>query len=220
MKTKEEETTSLVELRLMTRNHRILSAARAKGKTLHDVATEIGIQYNRFSAIVNLRIIPTEDQMCRFASYFSISVEQLFPEALMYAIKRNIFHNRTKLLDEPQVLTLTEGEAAHYLLTDGSEMEEHIDNELLKDEIRQQLSKVVNNRRGRSATLTDREARVIRLRFGLDDGVSRTLKDTAKELAQTDGHQRGVERMRQIEAKALRKMRHPQRTKVLRSFLK
>ena len=63
------------------------------------------------------------------------------------------------------------------------------------------------------ATLTPREAMVLKRRFGLDDGHPRTLEDVGAEFNVTR------ERIRQIEAKALRKLRHPQRSKKLRDFL-
>ena len=63
------------------------------------------------------------------------------------------------------------------------------------------------------ATLTDREAKVLKLRFGLEDGRSRTLEEVGKEFAVTR------ERIRQIEAKALRKLRHPSRSKKVKDFL-
>ena len=62
-------------------------------------------------------------------------------------------------------------------------------------------------------TLTPREQKVLRLRFGLDDGRARTLEEVGKEFEVTR------ERIRQIEAKALRKLRHPSRSKKLKDFL-
>jgi len=72
--------------------------------------------------------------------------------------------------------------------------------------LREQLGEVLD-------TLTDREESVLRLRFGLDDGRARTLE----EVGQVFGVTR--ERIRQIEAKALRKLRHPSRSKRLKDFL-
>ncbi|MCH8817790.1 MAG: RNA polymerase sigma factor RpoD, partial [Chloroflexi bacterium] len=63
------------------------------------------------------------------------------------------------------------------------------------------------------STLSLRERRVLQLRFGLEDGRSRTLEEVGREFAVTR------ERIRQIEAKALRKLRHPARSKLLRDFL-
>jgi RNA polymerase primary sigma factor len=62
-------------------------------------------------------------------------------------------------------------------------------------------------------TLNERERRVLQLRFGLEDGRSRTLEEVGREFGVTR------ERIRQIEAKALRKLRHPSRSDQLRSFL-
>ena len=72
--------------------------------------------------------------------------------------------------------------------------------------LREQLDSVLS-------TLTPREEKVLRLRFGLEDGRTRTLEEVGKEFNVTR------ERIRQIEAKALRKLRHPSRSKKLRDFL-
>ncbi len=72
--------------------------------------------------------------------------------------------------------------------------------------LREQLCNVLN-------TLTPREAQVIKLRFGLEDGRSRTLEEVGKQFNITR------ERIRQIEAKALRKLRHPSRSKTLKDYL-
>ena len=63
-------------------------------------------------------------------------------------------------------------------------------------------------------TLTQREAKVLKLRFGLEDGRPRTLEEVGKEFNVTR------ERIRQIEAKALRKLKHPNRSKRLKDFMK
>ena len=62
-------------------------------------------------------------------------------------------------------------------------------------------------------TLTPREEKVLRLRFGIEDGRTRTLEEVGREFNVTR------ERIRQIEAKALRKLRHPSRSKKLRDFI-
>ena len=72
--------------------------------------------------------------------------------------------------------------------------------------LREQLSNILK-------TLTPREEQVIRLRFGLDDGRTRTLEEVGKQFKITR------ERIRQIEAKALRKLRHPSRSKTLKDYI-
>ena len=73
---------------------------------------------------------------------------------------------------------------------------------LLKEQLEEVLS-----------TLNDREQKVLKLRFGLEDGRARTLEEVGREFDVTR------ERIRQIEAKALRKLRHPSRSKKLKDYL-
>jgi len=85
---------------------------------------------------------------------------------------------------------------------DAQSPDEYANNQLLKDEINNILQ-----------GLTDREEKVLRLRFGLYDGRTRTLEEVGREFNVTR------ERIRQIEAKALRKLKHPTRSKRLRDFV-
>ena len=80
--------------------------------------------------------------------------------------------------------------------------DQYANNELLKDEIDLVLH-----------TLTEREEKVLRLRFGLEDGKTRTLEEVGKQFDVTR------ERIRQIEAKALRKLKNPTKCKRLKEFL-
>jgi len=97
---------------------------------------------------------------------------------------------------------------------DDSHLGDFIEDEVIENPVdyttrvvlREQLDEVLD-------TLTDREENVLRLRFGLDDGKMRTLEDVGKVFNVTR------ERIRQIEAKALRKLRHPSRSKPLRDFI-
>lgn len=113
-----------------------------------------------------------------------------------------------KIAQEPVSLETPIGEEDDSHLGDFIEDQEAVspsDNaayELLKEQLEDVLD-----------TLTDREENVLRLRFGLDDGRTRTLEEVGKVFGVTR------ERIRQIEAKALRKLRHPSRSKRLKDFL-
>ena len=76
---------------------------------------------------------------------------------------------------------------------------------IAKDNVKQGLNAILED-------LTEREARVIKLRFGIDDGKARTLEEVGNLFDVTR------ERIRQIEAKALKKLRHPNRVKKLKEF--
>ena len=113
-----------------------------------------------------------------------------------------------KIAQEPVSLETPIGEE------DDSHLGHFIEDEVIENPVdyttrvvlREQLDEVLD-------TLTDREENVLRLRFGLDDGKMRTLEDVGKVFNVTR------ERIRQIEAKALRKLRHPSRSKQLKDFI-
>jgi len=113
-----------------------------------------------------------------------------------------------KIAQEPVSLETPIGEEDDSHLGDFIEDQEatspsdHAAYEMLKEQLEDVLD-----------TLTDREENVLRLRFGLDDGRTRTLEEVGKVFGVTR------ERIRQIEAKALRKLRHPSRSKRLKDFL-
>ena len=113
-----------------------------------------------------------------------------------------------KIAQEPVSLETPIGEEDDSHLGDFIEDQEaqspsdHATYELLKEQLEDVLD-----------TLTDREENVLRLRFGLDDGRTRTLEEVGKVFGVTR------ERIRQIEAKALRKLRHPSRSKRLKDFM-
>ena len=134
---------------------------------------------------------PSEDEL---AKKMSVSIEKI----------REIY----KISQEPVSLETPIGEEDDSHLGDfikderNMSPEEYATNELLKDEIADVL-----------LTLTEREEKVIRLRFGLEDGKSRTLEEVGQMFGVTR------ERIRQIEAKALRKLRHPSRSRKLKDYL-
>ena len=134
---------------------------------------------------------PSEDEL---AAKMGISVEKI----------REIY----KISQEPVSLETPIGEEDDSHLGDfvpderNMSPEEYATNEILKDEISEVL-----------LTLTEREEKVIRLRFGLEDGKSRTLEEVGQMFGVTR------ERIRQIEAKALRKLRHPSRSRKLKDYM-
>ena len=134
---------------------------------------------------------PSEDEL---AKKIGLSVEKI----------REVY----KIAQEPVSLETPIGEEDDSHLGDfikderNMSPEEYATNEMLKMEISNVL-----------LTLTEREEKVIRLRFGLEDGKSRTLEEVGQKFGVTR------ERIRQIEAKALRKLRHPSRSRKLKDYM-
>ncbi len=169
----------------------IADQARTIRVPVHMVETINKLSRIQRQLTLELNREPTEDEL---AKKMGMSVEKV----------REIY----KISQEPVSLETPIGEEDDSHLGDfikderNVSPEEYATNEMLKDEIAEVL-----------LTLTEREEKVIRLRFGLEDGKSRTLEEVGQMFGVTR------ERIRQIEAKALRKLRHPSRSRKLKDYM-
>lgn len=158
---------------------------------VHMVETINRLKRTQRQLTLELNKEPTEEQL---AERLEISVEKV----------REIF----KIAQDPLSLETPVGEEEDSNLGDfikdisNLTPEEYAINEVLKEEISDVLK-----------TLTEREGQVLKLRFGLEDGTCRTLEEVGNIFGVTR------ERIRQIEAKALRKLRHPSRSRKLKDYL-
>lgn len=196
------ESESLVRLRLITHNARLVDARKERGMTQPEMAQAAGVPCWRLQHIENLKILPTEDDMIKMACVLEKPIDYLFPEELLAAIKVGVFSRRKAELAGPQILSLAEARCSQLTYDGETLLIEEANRTLLPA----QIEKVLN-------TLLPREKRVLELRFGLKDGQSRTHEEVGKEFAVTR------ERIRQIEVKALRRLRHPSRSRMLKDYL-
>lgn len=166
-------------------------------KTQEELAIEIGITIGRYQVIETLRRFPTEEEALKIGDYFDIEASELFPKWSypMFSKERNLqstINVQRVSLESKEVLQIE----------DGFSQEKEIDSEFLKRD----LGKVL-------ATLTTGQRRVIEMRFGLKGSKPMTLEETGKILGVSR------ERVRQIEARALRIMHHPSKRNMLRDYL-
>lgn len=195
-----------LRVRFIPYNARLVETRKAKGWTQGEMSLMTGIQTSRISAIETLRREPTEDEKFELASALEASPEYLFPESLLGIIREGIIPQKrvahfgdehlSRLIESRKLLMLEKGKQLE------KDMLHIVDISLLKEPIEEVLKK-----------LSLREQQVLRLRFGLQDGRSRTLEEVGGEINFTP------ERIRQIEAKALRKLRHPSRRRKLKDYL-
>jgi RNA polymerase sigma factor (sigma-70 family) len=194
----------LVILRLRITNNRLAQLREQTNMTLPKFAESLPMPIARYRLIENLKVRPSEDEMIKICIALNTPIDDVFSESLLAAIDRGAFPaNRKRMLPEDVVKSLPSGNNFPLLTSGGiDEVEHKVDLELLHDQESEILS-----------TLTDREQRVLDLRFGLADGRSRTLEEIGNEF------KLHKERIRQIESKALEKLRHPSRSRMLKSFL-
>lgn len=135
---------------------------------------------------------PTEDELAR---KMGVRVEKI---RFLNAVSRPTFSLETPISrDRSSAATL-----GHFIEYDGETPEEHTLKTLLREDLESVLS-----------TLTVREREVVRLRYGFDDGQTKTLEEVGTIFSVTR------ERIRQIESRALRKLRHPSRNSILREYV-
>ena len=203
------EKMDLVRLRLYPQNLRLVNTRREWGLTQKQLADILECQTWRISQLETLRLVD-EKLMSEVADFFQESVDYLFPEALVKAIRAGTFSARVKDLPEPVVMRLSEV-AERRLITSDEGLSEDTDRWILRERIEDVL-----------LTLDPQERRVLELRFGLGDSdeVVATGANTERTLRYIGFilNLSGT-RIGQIEAKALRKLRHPSRCRYLKDFL-
>ena len=198
----EEEGAKILRMRLTVQNNRVKEEIEHSGLTMGALGTLTSIHPVTLSKILNLHILPTEDQMISIAIALKKPIDYLFPETLLESVRKNTFQNRTRLLDDEQVKQITGPPLL--LLTDGGieEAEETTEKDMLAEELKKAFE-----------GLTHREQRILTLRFGLEGESIRTLEEIGREFNVNR------ERIRQIEQKAMRKLRLPEHADLLKLFL-
>jgi RNA polymerase sigma factor (sigma-70 family) len=170
-----------------------------RGLTQKQMAEEIGVGHATYNQIETLHHIPCDYSLDKVCAYFGKSKEELFPDWA----KVIFIEDRKPTIRTMDVTPLSLNTPEVLQLSSPDSLEDDYDREHLKEGIKNALE-----------TINAREKKVLEMRFGLEDGVTMGLEEVGKEFGVTR------ERIRQIEAKALRKLRHPSRALGLRSFVR
>lgn len=206
-----KEFDNLVSLRLITHNLRLVEARKQHGYKQRELAKELGWSTSRLSSIENLHRLPTEDERKELAAALVVDVDYLFPEILIQAIENGVFDNRYKELEEVEIYSLSQAQQLGLDFYDGEDqMFEDISHKILREQIYELLDRLSEYGGLRFQQLAKE---VIIRRFGLEDGHSMTLEEVGTRTGLTR------ERIRQIENKALRIMRHPKHSRMLKEYL-
>lgn len=191
-----------LELTLRLRNNRLKERRDALGMSQAELAAAAGVSVSAYQELEALRRSPQthgdgcwrwRDIALQLARFHCVEPEELFPPSVL-AVETPVASRRVNgddifpLLSQHQERLLEAPDVAH-------------DREELRERVRYAL-----------ASLSPREAEVLRQRFGLDGGEERTLNEIGAALDV------GPERVRQIEARALRRLRHPKRSRPLAAF--
>ena len=188
--------TARLGLRLSAFNWHLWQQRQKMGLSQKSLSLLISKDVQWVSRVETLRQKPSREEAEELASALSTTVEELFPLEVLDRYSSQL----------PS--TVRFAIPATVLLLPSSEPEApiQIDEAINQSELQQVIQNALS-------TLAPRERKVLELRFGLEDGCSRTLEETGREFHVAN------ERIRQIEAKALRKLRHPSRSNGLKPFI-
>src|SRR3990167_4745413 len=187
-----------IGIRRIAYHHELKRFRDLNGYSQGDIADFCGISKSNYGNIERLISFPNEELAVQIADLFEVAPEILFPKWTM-----PVFNKQHKLVDRVVEMKREMLASREVMLLEApDDTEEVIDKQLLKKNIKDALK-----------TLSLREAKVLELRFGLDDDKQKTLEETARKFGVTR------ERIRQVEIKALRRLRHPSRRIVLSPFL-
>ena len=171
-------------------------------KTQKELADYLNIVATTVSSWETFKTYPVKKKLIpKIEEALNCKIEEIFPPQITKSIRERIGRPIEKVFDARLLPSAMTGQ---YLLPDPSELYE---NKELKTELKNAINEALK-------TLTEREKKVLEMRFGLNNpnGNDYTLEETAYQFRVTK------ERIRQIEAKALRKLKHPTRSKRLRRW--
>lgn len=214
-----------LELTLRLRNNRLKERRVALDLPQAQLAKLAGVPHTTINGLECMRILPTRavitgwtggrvtegkpiygqrawtSAALKLSEFFNVTPEELFPPVVT-KVKTPVV---VRKLNEVELVSLA---AAPRLALSGG-VERDVEHKLLGE----QIGRVLH-------TLKEREAEVLRLRFGLDGRGVHTLEEVGVVLGKSDDHRSPLsrDRVRQIEAKALRKIRHPGRSRKLKEF--
>ena len=195
-----------LRIRFIPYNARLVDARKAKGLTQFQLGMLTGIRLTELSHIETLRLQPTEEQKSELAGALEADATYLFPESLLDVVRSGVIpKKRLTEFGSENLLRLVESRQ-RLMLEGGREQETEMRRKAEMDLLSPEMTRAI-------ASLKPREQEVLRLRFGLGGATPHTLKEVGREFGVL------AERIRQIEAKALRKLRHPARSRMLKDYL-
>lgn len=186
-------------------NYNMKIAREAKGLTMRQLAEKAACDLNTLYLIQAFKQYPKEELKQRIAIVLEVPIDIIFPED----IKGLRIHSR-KTIDDCTI-TLSEVKEIGSILDRDSILQEWEDDVIARVDAQKYLPDTINKI---VSTLTEREQSVIRMRYGLDGTNPMRLEEIGKLFGKSRN------RISQIEQKALRKMRHPTSSKILKEFVK